>query len=148
GWGKAKTPSPLHSLSPNTTFSQQNDITLILLRKKQGFSNSLTFAGISSNSGLKSRNCCIHAAFHWFIQLPSFHRFARRHFSLCTVSIRAFSFFPHPHSLLTRYLDHFAMPMRHSLFFFSVHTPFIFRCYLEFVRYGSAEKKEGRDRQR
>ncbi|WP_213431131.1 hypothetical protein, partial [Paenibacillus dendritiformis] len=46
GWGKAKTPSPLHSLSPNTTFSQQNDITLILLRKKQGFSNSLVFAGI------------------------------------------------------------------------------------------------------
>ncbi|WP_213431622.1 hypothetical protein, partial [Paenibacillus dendritiformis] len=47
GRGKAKTPSPLHSLSSNTTFSQRNDITLILLRKKQGFSNSLKSAGIS-----------------------------------------------------------------------------------------------------
>ncbi|WP_213429416.1 hypothetical protein, partial [Paenibacillus dendritiformis] len=60
GWGKAKTPSPLHSLSPNTTFSQQNDITLILLRKKQGFSNSLAFAGISPNSGSNRENSCVY----------------------------------------------------------------------------------------
>ncbi|WP_213429801.1 hypothetical protein, partial [Paenibacillus dendritiformis] len=52
GWGKAKTPSPLHSLSPNTTFSQQNDITLILLRKKQGFSNSLACAAFSCGEPL------------------------------------------------------------------------------------------------
>ncbi|MDU5140548.1 MAG: hypothetical protein E6230_00005, partial [Paenibacillus dendritiformis] len=43
------------------------------------FLNSLTFAGISSNSGLKSRNCCSHAAFHGFIL--TFERFACRRFS-------------------------------------------------------------------
>ncbi|WP_213431405.1 hypothetical protein, partial [Paenibacillus dendritiformis] len=66
GWGKAKTPSPLHSLSPNTTFSQQNDITMILLRKKQGFSNSLTGAAFFTSRGQIPRKSCKITLFRHF----------------------------------------------------------------------------------
>ncbi|WP_218030404.1 hypothetical protein, partial [Paenibacillus thiaminolyticus] len=56
----------------------------------------------------------IHAAFS--LLHPSSTVLPTRHFSICTVSMRAFPFFSHPHSLLTRHLNHFAMPMRHPLF--------------------------------
>ncbi|MDU5143707.1 MAG: hypothetical protein E6230_16140, partial [Paenibacillus dendritiformis] len=40
------------------------------LHKKQGFSNSLTFAGLSSNSGSNHVNCCRDAGLHCPIHPP------------------------------------------------------------------------------
>ncbi|MCY9644079.1 hypothetical protein, partial [Paenibacillus thiaminolyticus] len=75
--------------------------------KIQRFSNGLTFAGLSSNSGLKRRNAV-----------------STQHFkgSSTFQTVYVPPFFPHPHSLLSRHLNHFPRLIRLSCPKSTVHN--------------------------